>query len=715
MQTIYIKPESLKNGSITLNKIDFSSTEGSVYENTECTGKYAMAEGGLDYEFSTKNVSISSLENSINDYIYSYNPNTFNSELVQWCIDNQYPINTLIEKINQDTKNVEGYETVFCTNYNSETHTITFSGPLHTEAFTSQNFPFIIKLKEGKTISSALGDASHSEGCSTANGIMSHSENTGNAFGDLTHAEGQDTKAYGYASHAEGDRSVTSPTAAYAHVEGHFCIAEGAHSHAEGNNTKAVGEGSHAEGYNVESSGKHSHAEGGGTKALGQYSSAKGYNSKATGNCSHAEGGAYYINSSGKTQKLNGGNADGHGSHAEGIGTESIGLGSHAEGKSTHAIGIYSHAEGLNTYSQGQYSHAEGGGNTANGDYSHAEGYNTVANNMAEFACGKYNNSTDRTLFSVGSGTSKIKRNALEIANTGDVYIENGSLLVGTGNTASSKGTIVGGKYNDDNGALFCIGDGNSESRKNALELIKTDVVEEPYLDIIQWPTTIVVEPKDADGNYDQYTFVEDIVETKKVAEDGVKIYQLQSAIRFTQDGSSGEPSQSKWGNLLSKFYYDPDNRTDNSTLFVNEYIPSSDHVFMSNVKLHDLKIKLRIRTHSEFEDLPDEYFPSPITISEIYINASMTTDEGETSTKKFLCNITVDGQVIENNKEDYPTGYDKICVFENMFYREIKVSTPYSLKIDGLEVIHSGYMESVIQRIEFLENKIKTLEQSLQ
>lgn len=50
--------------------------------NSKAIGKYSTAEGGLDYMYMVKNIDISSLENSQNDYIYTYKPSTFNSEIV---------------------------------------------------------------------------------------------------------------------------------------------------------------------------------------------------------------------------------------------------------------------------------------------------------------------------------------------------------------------------------------------------------------------------------------------------------------------------------------------------------------------------------------------------------------------------------------------------------------------------------------------------------
>lgn len=123
------------------------------------------------------------------------------------------------------------------------------------------------------------------------------------------------------------------------------------------------------------------------------------------------------------------------GCHAEGIETAARGTASHAEGYHTNiaANTNYAHAEGYSTTVNGQGGHAEGYGTTATGRYSHAEGYSNTAtgnyshvggrNNTAGYAnqtvIGKYNSNKSDTLFEVGNGESGSPNNALELYDTG--------------------------------------------------------------------------------------------------------------------------------------------------------------------------------------------------------------------------------------------------------------------------------------------------------
>lgn len=340
--------------------------EGSVVSGFEskAEGKYSSAEGGLDYSYSVINISLTSSDDPLT---YSYNANHFNAKIVQYCIDNKYPINTIIEIRDAETKNVSGYKQVVCTGFNTELETITFSGQLSEEPFSKINFAFPMK-SEGKDVTLAKGDASHAENCSEAIGVASHAEGCSSSIGDFSHAEGQSTKAYGYGSHTEGDRTITSPTAAYSHAEGHFSNACNAHAHAEGTSTISSGKGAHAENYNTTASGDYSHAEGGGTKATGKYS--------------------------------------------------------HAEGKDSVASGEISHAGGLGCTASAYASVSFGSNSNATNTASVAIGDHVNSTQKAEFACGKYNNSQEDTLFSIGIGTKESNRkNALEVKKNGDIYI----------------------------------------------------------------------------------------------------------------------------------------------------------------------------------------------------------------------------------------------------------------------------------------------------
>ena len=77
---------------------------------------------------------------------------------------------------------------------------------------------------------------------------------------------------------------------------------------------------------------------------------------------------------------------------------------------------------GLNK-AEGYLSVAIGNSTEAKGNRSFTQGEGTVANNIAEVAFGKYNVSNSNTLFSIGIGNSNVRKNAIEVTKTGDVYI----------------------------------------------------------------------------------------------------------------------------------------------------------------------------------------------------------------------------------------------------------------------------------------------------
>ena len=176
------------------------------------------------------------------------------------------------------------------------------------------------------------------------------------------------------------------------------------------------------------------------------YSHIQGYKNTVLGRASHAEG--------------HGCVASGTYSHAEGILTTASGIGSHSEGVGTSATGKYSHASGLNTtssgigsFSRGVNTHASGYGSLAEGyatiasgrEASHAEGYETVASGLGSHAAG------------------------LKTTASGDY-----SLAAGYGTTISKRGGVALGTYNATSDALFVVGNGNEQSKKDAF-VIKDD------------------------------------------------------------------------------------------------------------------------------------------------------------------------------------------------------------------------------------------------
>lgn len=307
----------------------------------------------------------------------------------------------------------------------------------------------------------AVGDAAHAEGLNSSsfgNGTYakaesSHAEGQGTSTTEdakYAHAEGWATKAWAVAAHAEGyDNSAMTD---YSHAEGTKTVASGVASHTEGIHTVSDAEGSHAEGYWTAAYGLHSHAEG--ESILN--ASGTGYANilKAEGRASHAEGKATI--------------ASGEYSHAEGAFTSATASTAHAEGEYSHAEGRASHAEGIHNTVRGAASHVEGGGNTASGMACHAEGgylstYNLAGNtvtgasshvggvysnvsssysfahgcglkimgNVAQATFGKYNYPYSSALFCVGNGSSDTNRkNAFLITSDGTFYLNGLSMTV---------------------------------------------------------------------------------------------------------------------------------------------------------------------------------------------------------------------------------------------------------------------------------------------
>lgn len=279
------------------------------------------------------------------------------------------------------------------------------------------------------------------------------------AVGDAAHAEGLNSSSFGngtYAiaesSHAEGQGTSTTEEAKYAHAEGWATKARGIAAHAEGYDNFAMTDYSHAEGTKTVASGVASHAEGIHTVSDAEGSHAEGYWTAAYGLHSHAEGESI-LNASG-TGYANILKAEGRASHAEGKATIASGEYSHAEGIYNTAKGAASHVEGGDNTASGMASHAEGGylgtqnlaGNTVSGASSHVGGvYSNVSSsysfahgyglktmgNVAQATFGKYNYPYSSALFCVGNGSSDTNRkNAFLITSDGTFYLNGLSMTV---------------------------------------------------------------------------------------------------------------------------------------------------------------------------------------------------------------------------------------------------------------------------------------------
>ena len=237
-------------------------------------------------------------------------------------------------------------------------------------------------------------------------------------------ADGFDNIAAGPVSSAHGFRNTALDTASFvtgrenigawgALVGGYKNEVLGDTSFAVGRNHSVTGKNSAALNNNNTASGENSFASGSNTISAGKSSHTEGSGTKVYSNFGHAEGQSTTVGIDG---------ADpanvGVGAHAEGYLTEATGNQSHAEGNQTHATNSQAHAEGFKTQATGQRSHAEGQETVASGNYSHAEGIGTIASGEAQHVSGKYNEEDNNALFIIGNGTKDNPSNIVTVDDT---------------------------------------------------------------------------------------------------------------------------------------------------------------------------------------------------------------------------------------------------------------------------------------------------------
>ena len=91
----------------------------------------------------------------------------------------------------------------------------------------------------------------------------------------------------------------------------------------------------------------------------------------------------------------------------------------------SEALGDYSMALGNNNISEGNYSFVGGKDSKATKLFNFAYGNNVITNYANEVSFGYFNKSNNDTLFSIGNGASNTRKNAFEVKKNGNVYIEN--------------------------------------------------------------------------------------------------------------------------------------------------------------------------------------------------------------------------------------------------------------------------------------------------
>ena len=339
------------------------------------------------------------------------------------------------------------------------------------------------------------------------------------ATGSYSHAEGQNTTASGYNAHAEGLNTTASGD--QTHASGQYTVAAyreqfviGRYNDNDSDSLLEVGNGTGTnarsnafvvkDNGNVIAGGTITDGSGNSIPAIATTSvagkvkpdgttitiDANGVISSAGGLPADplpiANGGtgntAGYIRTGQKANTTIGTNATIEGANNTGSGTHSHVEGytntasnqyTHAEGNSTQATGQYAHSEGIATIASGTAAHAEGGNNTASGGYSHAEGYHTTASGNYSHAggfytvsghpvqtvVGEYNDNKSNTMFEVGNGNSTTRSNALEVYKSGDVVV---------GNNITAAGSI-----SDANGALNAVTANPSGTASTALTKLK--------------------------------------------------------------------------------------------------------------------------------------------------------------------------------------------------------------------------------------------------
>lgn len=356
--------------------------------------------------------------------------------------------------------------------------------------------------------------------------------------GDITYGgTGAFATTLGGKGTAIGKRSVS---------QGTTTIAKGSYSHAEGDNSVALGSDSHAEGYATTSKGEASHSEGNSTQAIGNNSHAEGNATISNAFGSHSEGRASTTLAS-VPSSGGGGSSDeppasepdkylGYYSHAEGENTVTLGYAAHSEGAQTKAYGHWSHAEGLNSTTgvvndrtKGKAAHASGINTKAIGNYSSATGDASSSTGESSIATGKGTESTGLASISGGQNTHATSDLAVALGysstasgwasfafGSGAKAIGSMSVAFGEATEMTASSGMAIGKFNVPNSsALFQVGNGTSDTHKNAFEVLNDgtakvgamgsetlSVATKGYVDNVIAKTGNLPEPPDTTGTY---------------------------------------------------------------------------------------------------------------------------------------------------------------------------------------------------------------------
>jgi hypothetical protein len=285
------------------------------------------------------------------------------------------------------------------------------------------------------------------------------------AIGGINQVSGDYAFAAGLQNIASEDHTIAL---------GNATTASGEYAVAMGQNTTASGESSTAFGRNAEATGDRSVAMGSGAEAQGDFSFAFGDESEAQGNNSIAMGNDAFATNDDAIAIGRDAFASGQSSFAVGSNSDASGDYSTSIGQNTRALGINSTALGFNTIASGNIS-----GNNA----STAMGSITVASGFTSTSMGSGTVASGSISTSMGSAT----RASGSVSTALGIYtLASGSFSTAMGNRtiAPSYAETVIGAYNttytpngsltwDSNDRLFVIGNGNSDSRSNAMVILK--------------------------------------------------------------------------------------------------------------------------------------------------------------------------------------------------------------------------------------------------
>ena len=183
-----------------------------------------------------------------------------------------------------------------------------------------------------------------------------------------------------------------------------------------------------------------------------------------------------------------GATAFGYGTKAAQIGSNSVGYETTALGKYSHAEGFRtvadfcSHAEGRSSIAKGLYSHAQGDTTEAIGDYSFTSGYQSKANGRTSTALNEQCIANGRAAVASGYRTEANATTSFAGGTTSKAN-HTTSFAFGTRAVTSRQDQAVFGRDNaDDPNALFIIGNGSQNNKRNLFEV--TDIANVPGIKV---------------------------------------------------------------------------------------------------------------------------------------------------------------------------------------------------------------------------------------